>query len=280
MSQTDEVELTESQLATIPSLMEDFARLGVKSGITILLHSSLKALGPVCGGPVAVILALENLLGPTGTLVMPTHTGGLSEPSHWTSPPVPESWWQVNREQIPAFDPDLTPTRQMGAIAECFRKQRGVVRSNHPHVSFAAWGQHAQTITARHELTDGLGESSPLARIYDLDGWVLLLGVGHGNNTSLHLSEYRANFAGKHEVENGAPVTVDGERRWVTFQALHWDDSDFEQIGAAFSQATGLEQSGKIAQATALLMPQPALVDYGVKWMEQYRQAVTPSREK
>jgi aminoglycoside 3-N-acetyltransferase len=56
-----------------------------------------------------------------------------------------------------------------------------------------------------------------LSRLYDLDGSVLLLGVDHDNNTSLHLAEYRADWPGKAYVTSGAAMLVDGERQWVSF---------------------------------------------------------------
>src|SRR5204863_3198866 len=143
MSEESVIQAAPASPVTVLSLLSDFAALGVTPGMTLLLHSSLSALGWVCGGPVAVILALEELLGPHGTLVMPTHSGGLSDPANWQHPPAPESWWQIIRDTMPAYDPDLTPTRQMGAIPETFRKQPGVRRSMHPQDSFAARGRHA-----------------------------------------------------------------------------------------------------------------------------------------
>ena len=133
------VEKTET-LATVESLQADFEALGVKKGMVLIVHSSLSAIGWVCGGAVAVIIALQEVLGETGTLVMPTHSTDLSDPSQWENPPVPESWWQTIRETMPAYAPDLTPTRSMGKIVETFRKQDGVLRSAHPLHSFCARG--------------------------------------------------------------------------------------------------------------------------------------------
>ena len=76
-------------LATVDSLQTDFKALGIETGMVLLVHSSLSALGWVCGGAVAVIIALQKVLGETGTLVMPTHSTDLSDPSQWENPSVP-----------------------------------------------------------------------------------------------------------------------------------------------------------------------------------------------
>ncbi len=209
--------------ATLPSLARDFTALGVQPGMVLVVHSSLKSMGWVNGGPVAVILALEQVLGREGTLVMPTFTPDISDPANWVNPPVPESWWETIRTTVPAYDPMLTPTYHMGAIPETFRKQTGVLRSANPDTSFAAWGKHAQQITANHALVPLFGERSPLARVYDLDGWVLLLGVGHNRNTSLHLAEGRAQIPHR-TMHTGSPMMVDGERQWVPWDDIDWDD--------------------------------------------------------
>lgn len=272
MSESSAVERTTTP-TTIASLKRDLTALGIRRGMTLLVHSSLSALGWVSGGAVAVIQALEETLGveTDGTLVMPTHSGDLSDPARWENPPVPESWWQVIRETMPAYDPDLTPTRKMGAIAEAFRNARGTLRSGHPQVSFAARGKHADLITRDHSIDLCLGEGSPLARIYDLDGGVLLLGVTHANNTSLHLAEHRANYPRKHLMHQGAPIIVNGTRQWIEFDEVDWNDHDFEQIGSDFGSETERQRSGKVAMADARLMPQRAIVDYAVGWMERNR---------
>ena len=272
MSEGEVVQNTEVP-ATINSLQADLRTLGVRSGMVLLVHSSLSAIGWVCGGAVAVIIALQEVLGETGTLVMPTHSTDLTEPSQWENPPVPESWWPVIRATMPAYQPDLTPTRSMGIIAETFRKQKGVLRSAHPHHSFCAYGHQASHITNNHSLEFSLGEDSPLARIYDLDGYVLLLGVGHDSNTSMHLAEYRATFPTKHIVQEGAPILTADSRSWTTFENIDLDSSDFEQIGEDFlcSDVRIEVHHGKVGLANCQLMPQRAVVDFAVNWLEKNR---------
>ena len=259
--------------ATIESLQTDFRALGIEKGMVLLVHASLSAVGWVCGGPVAVIIALQEVLGETGTLVMPAHSTDLSDPSQWENPPVPESWWQTIRETMPAYDPDLTPTRSMGKIAETFRKQKNVLRSAHPQSSFCARGPQASSIINNHTLAYGFGEHSPLARIYDLRGSVLLLGVDHSSNTSIHLAEYRADFPNKRVVQEGAPISQAGSRVWTTFADIDVDDSDFDRLGKDFlrSDAGKVVQRGKVGIADCQLIPQRSIVDFAVDWLGKNR---------
>lgn len=267
MSESSAIERSGDLPSTVDSLSDDLSRLGLSRGSILLVHASLSSLGWVCGGATALIEALVRVIGPQGTLVMPTHTAGLSDPANWSNPPVPELWWPVIRENTPAFDARTTPTRGMGAVAECFRGHPDVIRSNHPLLSFAALGPAAQEITSGHELENGLGNNSPLGRIYGLGGEILLLGVGHGKNTSLHLSEVRAYGTKQPMTRTGAPMMVDGRRQWVAFNEPEYSGQDFSSIGLAFSQTTGRVRSGLVGVGESMLMPQAALVDFGVEWL-------------
>src|SRR4030042_1444878 len=101
MREEKPIQATQQWPNTVPSLVRDFTALGVQRGMTLLLHASLRALGWVNGGPAAVILALEEVLGQHGTLVMPTHTGNLTDPALWHHPPIPETWWEIVRQTMP-----------------------------------------------------------------------------------------------------------------------------------------------------------------------------------
>ncbi|WP_308639427.1 aminoglycoside N(3)-acetyltransferase [Paenibacillus silvisoli] len=259
---------------TRASIARELELLGVKKGMTLLVHSSLKSFNRwIVGAPEAVVLALEDAVGDEGTLVMPAHSSDLSDPALWSNPPVPEAWWQTIRDEMPAFSTDLTVTRGMGLLAESFRRQNGTLRSYHPQVSFAARGPKAAFVTENHSLEYGLGEDSPLARLYDCGAYVLLLGTGHENNTSLHLSEYRSDYLSKHDVTLGAPIEVEGERRWVTFQEINLNSDDFGVLGEAFDDELGnaFVKTRQIGDAVVKLMPQRELVDYGVQWLAHYR---------
>lgn len=255
---------------TVDTLKRDFRALGLEQGANIIMHSSLSKLGWTVGGPISVIKAIMEVLTNKGTLIMPTFTGGNSEPSKWENPPVPESWWEIIRMNSPAFDPVIFPTRGMGIIVETFRRFPGVLRSNHPLSSFAAWGKYAKEITRNHKLEYDLGEHSPLAKIYDLDGQILLLGVTHVNNTSLHLAEYRSNYYGKKYQLQGSSINDNGRRKWIVWNELNLNPDDFEDIGRDFEISKQYKPK-KVGLADAYLLSLREMVDYAVKWMEDNR---------
>ncbi|MGI5862765.1 MAG: AAC(3) family N-acetyltransferase [Myxococcales bacterium] len=194
----------------------------------LLVHTSFRAVRPVEGGPLGLIDALHAALGPDGTLVMPAWTGSDDEP----------------------FDPAQTPAAaDLGVVAETFRRQPGVLRSDHPF-AFAAAGPLAALITSDPLPLPPHVPASPVGRVYELDGQVLLLGVGHDADTTLHLAEL---FGGvPYRVPKHITVLRDG-------RPVRIDYGENDHCGARFAlldewlRERGLQAEGKVGHAHARL---------------------------
>jgi aminoglycoside 3-N-acetyltransferase len=245
-------------------------KVGVRKGQTIMVHTSLSSLGFVCGGAQVVIEALLESVGADGTIVMPSQSWKNLDPTagvHWEEP---EAWWQMIRDNWPAYNRDITPTNTMGAVAEMFRKWPGTLRSDHPARSVAANGKYAQHLTSDHDLSNIFGEGSPIGKLYELDGYVLLIGVGYDKNTSLHLADVRADYPGKHDCLEYSAIMENGERVWKGYRTLFVDGEDFDQIGAAFEKECSVQKVA-LGNGIITLMKQRELVDFAENWIERNR---------
>lgn len=173
-------------------VVDQLRALGVREGGVLLVHTSFRAVRPVEGGPRGLIQALRAVLGPDGTLVMPSWTGADDEP----------------------FDPRSTAASgDLGVVADTFWRMQGVLRSEHPF-AFAAAGPRAAEITSGPLPLPPHVPESPVGRVHDRDGQVLLLGVNHDANTTLHLAELIAGvpYGVPHSItvlRGGRPVRMD-----------------------------------------------------------------------
>ena len=261
---------------TRESLAADLRSLGLEAGATVIVHSSLSALGWVNGGPVSVVHALMDAVTDAGTIVTPTHSYYYSDPGDWTATPVPGHWVETIRETLPPFDPATSPTTLMGQVVEVFRRWPGTLRSRHLVCSFAAWGKDAEYVTADHTYEHAQGDGSPLACIYDLDGMVLLLGVGYDRNTSFHLADYRSPESPKRKERFAVPE--DGRSVWREFDTVEEMNADWlREVGDAF-EATGTATIGKVGSAEARLFSQRAAVDFALGWLKSKRAEAAASR--
>ena len=247
---------------------DDLRRLGLGSGDVVLVHASLRSLGWVCGGPVAVVQGLLDVLGPDGTLVVPAYSGENSDPKHWQNPPVPESWWPVIREHMPAFDPAVTRSHSVGVLPETVRTWPGAVRSDHPHTSFAAVGAAAAELMADHKIECQLGEASPLAALERADAKVLLLGTGFDSCTTFHLAEYRV--PGLPMFEFGTAIATPAGRQWVSYTDVRINSDDFEALGQAYQEAAPV-RAGLVGEADCTLFPVRGAVEFAVGWLRDNR---------
>jgi aminoglycoside N3'-acetyltransferase len=202
--------------------------LGVRAGDVLLVHTSYRAVRPVDGGPAGLIAALRESVGPAGSVVMP-------------------SWG--DDDETP-FDPATTAVaRDLGVTAAIFRREPDVRRSAH-NFAFAAAGPRANEIVADALPLPPHRPESPVGRIHDLDGKVLLLGVGHDSNTTLHLAEVLARVP--YGVPKHVTVARDGRRARVDYLE---NDHCCRRFALAdeWLREAGLQQEGPVGAAQARL---------------------------
>ena len=144
------------------------------------------------------------------------------------------------------------------------------VRSDHPARSVAAWGKHAEYLTSCHDLSNIFGEGSPIGKLYELDGFVLLIGVGYDKNTSLHLADVRSDYPGKHNCLEYSAIMENGKRVWKEYETLYVDGEDFDEIGADFERTEAVHIA-QLGNAELRLMNQRRLVDFAVDWITHHR---------
>jgi aminoglycoside N3'-acetyltransferase len=215
-------ELSQAEVA------DQLRALGVAAGAVLLVHTAFRAVRPVEGGPRGLIAALRAALGPDGTLVMPSMTDNDDAP----------------------FDPATSPAApDLGVVAQTFWRLPGVARSNHPF-AFAALGPQAAAITADPLPLPPHIAASPVGRVHDFDGQVLLLGCGQDASTTLHLAEILAGVpyrAPRHctVLKDGRPVRIDyGENDHCCERFALADD---------WLRSRGLQSEGRVGHAHARL---------------------------
>jgi len=185
---------------TAAEIVEALRRLGLRDGDTVLVHSSLSSIGWVEGGADAVIDALLEAVGPSGTVIVPTIT---ADPKHGPDNP-------------PVFDVRSTPC-WTGRIPETFRKRPEAVRSLHPTHSVAAIGPTAEWLAAGHERSETpCGPNTPYGRLVQLRGKVLLIGVDHNRSTLFH------------HIEEEAKVPYHMQSRPVVARVVDQNGCEFE----------------------------------------------------
>ncbi len=254
---------------TVSTLLHDIKALGVLLGDTVVVHSSLSAIGFVVGDEVAVIQALQQAVTEQGSIVMPAYSSAISDPALWENPPVPEAWWDTIRNEMPLFDPSPTPLYGLGVIPETFRKFPGVMRSNHPASSWCAWGAHAAKITQHHSLSYSYGPNTPLGTLYNHPNRkILLLGVDFASCSALHLSEILSGVVAERQC--GAPGLDDqGKKTWIQYTDLDYGGDDFAQIGLDLEEKTSSVSTGPIGSATCKLVDFRSCVDFATEWIKK-----------
>jgi aminoglycoside N3'-acetyltransferase len=233
-----------AEVSSIAEVASQLRRLGVKRGGVLLVHTSFRAVRPVERGPLGLIEALRDALGPEGTLVMP-------------------SWTELDDEP---FDAPTTPSaRDLGVVAQTFWRLPGVRRSDHFH-AFAALGPHAATVTADPLPLPPHIPASPVGRVRDLDGQVLLLGVGHDANTTLHLAELIADVP--YRTPSYCTVLEDGRATRIDYGENNHCCARFA-LADDWLRARHLQAEGQVGQAHSRLASSRDLVGVALEYLSR-----------
>jgi aminoglycoside 3-N-acetyltransferase len=255
--------------ALIPSrLRTDLAALGLRVGDVVMVHASMRAIGPVMGGPNTVVEALLATLGPNGTLLM--YVGWQDLPDFIDALPADER--QAYEREHPPFDlATARAVRDHGILAECVRTWPGAQRSANPEASMVAIGAAAHELTRDHPRDYGYGAGSPLARLIAHGGRVLLLGAPLDTITLLHYAENVARLRDKATVRYRYPALVDGQRVWITAEDFNTGEPHaaytFEGIARDYL-ASGRGRAGTVGHAPAHLFDAADLSAFAVAWLE------------
>jgi aminoglycoside 3-N-acetyltransferase len=261
-------------IVTRSQITQDLESLGLQAGQVVMLHASVKAIGYIVGGPDVVLQALLEVLSPAGTLMM--YAGWESSPydaQYW-----PEDIWRKARLEWPAYDPASSRAmRKWSILTEYLRTWPGACRSRHPDGSSVALGARAEWLCADHPLQYGYGPGSPLAKLCEIGGQVLLLGAPLEALTILHHAEHLARVPNKRVVHYQMPVLEAGQRIWIDLEEfdtaagiVDWGGPEeyfFGEIGREFLES-GQGRSGRVGAGQSYLFDARALVEFGVRWME------------
>jgi len=208
-------------------LCKQLRDLGVEPRSVLLIHTSFSKIKPVEDSPLGLIAALRLALGPQGTLVMPSMTEDGDHP----------------------FDSKTTPCIGMGIVSDMFWRLPGVLRSDNPS-AFAAIGEQAVRITAPHPIDPPHGLNRPLGRVYELEGQVLLLGVGHDANTTIHLAESLAGV--RYRRKKYVTVVKEGKATRIDYQEIDHCCQNFSLVDR-WLEDRGLQRKGHVGHAEARL---------------------------
>ncbi|GAA4932838.1 aminoglycoside N-acetyltransferase AAC(3)-VIII [Streptomyces coeruleoprunus] len=259
-------------------LVRDLKELGVAHGDIVMIHTSLSALGYVVGGTRTVIDALTEAVGDDGTLM--AYCGWNDAPPYdladW-----PEPWREAARAEWPAYDPLLSEAdHNNGRVPEALRHWPGAVRSRHPDASFVAVGPAAHRLMDDHPWDHPHGPDTPLARLTEAGGRVLLLGAPLDALTLLHHAEALAEAPDKRYVEYEQPITVEGRRVWRRFRDVDTSTEAFDYgrvvpegvwpftVIAEDMLAAGFGRVGLVGAARCHLFEARDVVRFGVTWIE------------
>jgi aminoglycoside 3-N-acetyltransferase len=259
---------------TRSELVRDLRSLGVRPGSVLMVHTSMSAIGWVVGGSETVVRSLLDAVGLEGTVM--AYAGSEEDPYHLEA--WPEAWRRAYLEELPAFDPELSEAvHDHGRVPERLRTWPGTVRSPHPEANVVANGPRARWLCSEHDGFDA--PHTPLSKLVEARGQVLVLGAPLGTLTVLHHAEAVADVPNKRRVAYQMPVLEEGQRVWRTFHDIETSEGAFPyeevvaredafEVIAREALDAGCGVTGRVGDAPSYLFEADPLISFAVAWLE------------
>ena len=259
---------------TRADIRADLEQLGLRPGDAVLAHGALSKVGRLLNGPDAVVGALLDAVSPGGTVLAYTDWDALYDQLLDSDGRIPEPW----RAHIPPFDARASrAARDNGALPEFLRTTPGALRSGNPGASVAALGARAEWFTADHPLDYGYGPGSPLAKLLEAGGKVVMIGAPLDTMTLLHHAEHLADIPGKRVIRYEVPLARAHGVEWRTVEEFDTCDpvvdgfaeDYFAEIVRDFL-ASGQGTRGRVGEAESVLVEAQAVCAFAVTWIEKH----------
>ena len=211
--------------------------MGIRKGMVVLLESRGSCKDYLLGGEQTLIEAIMEVVGYEGTIIIPTFTPQLLDPSQ-DDKKISRSLWKDIRKYSSGFDLKLTMPLKENYLAHQFLRNEGVVRSYHPLYSFAAWGKYAKLICDKHPLHFGLNEDSPLGKLLEFQGKIILFNQNVDDSVTLLYNLYK-NIQLPIRILR-APILVNQQTVWKNMLDVKYHTNHIEQLTSALQgQNTG-----------------------------------------
>ena len=208
-------------------LVSMFKRMGIQKGMILYVQCDLHSYSYVNGGPQIIIDALQEAVGFEGTIVTPSFSTHLMDPACEKNLLFERDVFEEIRESKPAFHKKKTPS-ESGSFSVQLMCNEGVYRSNHPLYSMLSWGKYAKLICDRHPLHFALGKDSPLDKVVEMNGYVLLLGNKY---EECDVFKYASILSSKNPIHIvSAPIEKKGEREFISMLEMDYKLKDVSVI--------------------------------------------------
>lgn len=215
-----------NNIITKADFVDFLKNMGISKGMILYVQSNILDFAFINGGNQTIIEALQDVVGYEGTIVMSSFSEHLIDPACDTRYQFERDVYDEMRESMQSFHKKRTPADH--DLANQLMRNDAVYRSNHPTHSCVAWGKYAKLMCDKHPLHFSLGKDSFLDKVCEMNGYVLLLGIGY---KYCDIFKYAATIVGKAPVKiMSCPIDKKGKTEFVDILDIDYSNKGISNI--------------------------------------------------